>query len=104
MGTGASCKLMPCDDWLGPTVCTKGDGFLNYRCLCKPGYCAINGVCQRTNRNTSVGFLNPALYKHPEAFLDITRGDNRCARRGRPCCGGYDAGDGWDPVTGLGVI
>ncbi|KAJ2989765.1 hypothetical protein NUW58_g3301 [Xylaria curta] len=44
-----------------------------------------------------IGFLNPTLYKHPEAFNDITIGDN-------PGCGtgGFNATPGWDPVTGLG--
>jgi kumamolisin len=39
-----------------------------------------------------IGFLNPRLYMEPEAFLDITRGDN----------GAYDAAPGWDACTGLG--
>ncbi|KAI1177804.1 peptidase S8/S53 domain-containing protein [Nemania sp. FL0916] len=44
-----------------------------------------------------IGFLNPTLYKHPEAFNDITIGNN-------PGCGtgGFNATPGWDPVTGLG--
>ncbi|KAJ6105126.1 hypothetical protein N7523_010200 [Penicillium sp. IBT 18751x] len=46
---------------------------------------------------TTVGFVNPVLYAHPEAFFDITKGDN-------PGCGtnGFSAAVGWDPVTGLG--
>lgn len=53
----------------------------------------------------SVGFLNPLIYKSNSSavFFDVTEGDNRCARRGAPCCGGYDAAPGWDPTTGLGV-
>ncbi len=45
-----------------------------------------------------IGFLNPTLYKHPEAFNDITIGNN-------PGCGtdGFNATPGWDPVTGLGT-
>ncbi|KAI1437880.1 peptidase S8/S53 domain-containing protein [Xylaria sp. CBS 124048] len=44
-----------------------------------------------------IGFLNPVLYAHPEAFNDITIGGN-------PGCGteGFNATPGWDPVTGLG--
>jgi tripeptidyl-peptidase-1 len=44
-----------------------------------------------------IGFLNPTLYAHPEAFNDITKGSN-------PGCGseGFKAQPGWDPVTGLG--
>ncbi|KAI0872551.1 peptidase S8/S53 domain-containing protein [Hypoxylon argillaceum] len=45
-----------------------------------------------------IGFLNPTLYKYPEAFNDITIGNN-------PGCltGGFNATPGWDPVTGLGT-
>lgn len=44
-----------------------------------------------------IGFLNPTLYAHPEAFNDITEGGN-------PGCGteGFKCQPGWDPVTGLG--
>ncbi|RFU28816.1 hypothetical protein B7463_g7521, partial [Scytalidium lignicola] len=47
---------------------------------------------------SSVGFLNPTLYQNPDAFTDITTGNN-------PGCGtnGFDAVKGWDPVTGLGT-
>lgn len=45
-----------------------------------------------------VGFLNPTIYKHPEAFNDITIGGN-------PGCGteGFTCEVGWDPVTGMGT-
>ena len=45
-----------------------------------------------------IGFLNPTLYAHPEAFNDVTIGNN-------PGCltGGFNATPGWDPVTGLGT-
>ena len=39
------------------------------------------------------GFVNPLLYAHPDAFNDITTGNNN----------GFEAGTGWDPVTGLGT-
>ena len=46
----------------------------------------------------AVGFVNPVLYAHPEAFHDITRGTN-------PGCGtqGFPASPGWDPSSGLGT-
>ncbi|KAL9111665.1 MAG: hypothetical protein Q9227_003939 [Pyrenula ochraceoflavens] len=46
----------------------------------------------------SVGFLNPVMYRHPEAFRDVIEGNN-------PGCGtgGFEAVEGWDPVTGLGT-
>jgi len=45
----------------------------------------------------ALGFLNPFLYANPQAFNDITTGNN-------PGCGtqGFPALAGWDPVTGLG--
>jgi kumamolisin len=48
----------------------------------------INQLLGRT-----VGFINPALYAAPQAFTDITSGNN----------GGYECEPGWDPVTGLGT-
>ncbi|KAJ4496106.1 subtilisin-like protein [Lentinula edodes] len=44
-----------------------------------------------------MGFMNPWIYAHPEAFNDITNGSN-------PGCGttGFPALKGWDPVTGVG--
>jgi tripeptidyl-peptidase I len=45
-----------------------------------------------------VGFINPTIYAHADAFNDITSGNN-------PGCGtkGFTAVPGWDPVTGLGT-
>ncbi|KAJ5336035.1 hypothetical protein MYU51_020039 [Penicillium brevicompactum] len=47
---------------------------------------------------STVGFVNPVLYAHPEAFFDVTSGSN--AGCGTP---GFAAIEGWDPVTGLGT-
>jgi len=54
---------------------------------------------QRLNAGkSSLGFLNPLFYKNPSAFNDVTSGNN-------PGCGtnGFNAAEGWDPVTGLGT-
>lgn len=50
------------------------------------------------NGKSPLGFLNPFLYANPQAFFDVTTGDN-------PGCGtnGFPASKGWDPVTGLGT-
>jgi kumamolisin len=40
----------------------------------------------------SAGFVNPQLYKNPQALRDITSGNN----------GDYTAAAGWDACTGLG--
>jgi len=58
-----------------------------------------------TAGKSSLGFLNTFLYQtfsaNPDAFIDITSGNN-----GEGCCNdgeGFDAAPGWDPVTGLGA-
>jgi kumamolisin len=38
------------------------------------------------------GFVQPVLYANPQAFNDITQGNN----------GAFSAGPGWDATTGLG--
>ncbi|GAM88207.1 hypothetical protein ANO11243_062380 [Dothideomycetidae sp. 11243] len=45
-----------------------------------------------------IGFVNPVLYSNPWVMNDITNGSN-------PGCGtnGFDAVEGWDPVSGLGT-
>ncbi|KAI7370084.1 hypothetical protein KC336_g20933, partial [Hortaea werneckii] len=45
-----------------------------------------------------VGFVNPVLYTFPSVLNDVVNGTN-------PGCGteGFQAVEGWDPVTGLGT-
>lgn len=46
-----------------------------------------------------VGFINQTLYRHPEAFNDITVGSNfGCSATTE----GFSAVEGWEPVSGLG--
>lgn len=47
---------------------------------------------------SSVGFINPTIYKYPQIFNDINSGGNQGC--GTP---GFTAVSGWDPVTGLGT-
>ncbi|EGG16273.1 peptidase C53 family protein [Cavenderia fasciculata] len=56
-----------------------------------------------------VGFMNPLLYQiaaeHPEAFYDVTVGNNRCGVTGfdPTCCTyGWNALPGYDQTSGLG--
>jgi len=55
-----------------------------------------------------LGYANPMLYwmadNCPEAFHDVTIGDNQSNEDGDLCQYGYPAAAGWDPVTGLGSI
>ncbi|KAI2786887.1 Tripeptidyl-peptidase sed2 [Penicillium oxalicum] len=63
---------------------------------------------------SSLGFLNPWLYSHPDALNDITVGgstgcDGNARFGGRPNgspvvpYASWNATEGWDPVTGLGT-
>jgi len=45
-----------------------------------------------------LGFLNPFLYQHPEAFHDVILGENKGEGPS-----GFKASKGWDPSTGLGT-
>jgi len=47
---------------------------------------------------STVGFVNPTLYANPQAFHDITVGNNSECNTD-----GFFAIPGWDPVTGLGT-
>jgi subtilase family serine protease len=55
-----------------------------------------------------LGFVNPAIYRiargplYHQAFHDITTGDNTVVLNGVTITG-YQAGPGWDPVTGWGT-
>ena len=57
----------------------------------------INEVRLAAGKST-IGFVNPTLYAHPEVLHDITVGNNSG-------CGtaGFFAAEGWDPVTGYGT-
>ena len=59
------------------------------------GFSALVAEAREKQGKAALGFLAPHLYKLPRGagFRDITSGSN----------GAYQAGAGWDPVTGLGV-
>ena len=50
-----------------------------------------------------VGFMNPLIYKNPQAFFDVTVGSNKVGRGGPPLPYGFNCSTGWDPVTGMGT-
>jgi len=70
------------------------------------GMVALVNSARRAAGNSTVGFLNPALYSlYPSFANDVTSGDNRCLSSGRSCCSqGFYATAGWDPASGLGSI
>lgn len=55
----------------------------------------VNDVRLQNGKST-LGFLNPMIYKSAAAFNDITTGSSTG-------CGGWPAKSGWDAVTGLGT-
>ncbi|KAG6127030.1 hypothetical protein E4U38_006522 [Claviceps purpurea] len=60
----------------------------------------INDARLRAGKR-SVGFINPVLYQHGDAFLrDVRRGFNT----GCGVAEAFRAGPGWDAVTGLGSV
>ncbi|MGO9060600.1 MAG: protease pro-enzyme activation domain-containing protein [Candidatus Binataceae bacterium] len=50
-------------------------------------------ACINQLKEHNVGYINPAIYNHPEAFNDVTRGNN----------GAYSADNKWDACTGMGT-
>jgi len=58
----------------------------------------LNDIRLQAGKPT-LGWLNPLLYANADSFNDVTSGSN-------PGCGtsGYEASNGWDPVTGLGTL
>eukprot|EP00958_Prasinococcus_capsulatus_P009335 scaffold910_cov396-Prasinococcus_capsulatus_cf.AAC.56 len=58
----------------------------------------LNDLRLVQGKNT-LGFLNPWLYSNPDGWTDITSGHNE----GCDYDDGFEAYEGWDPVTGLGT-
>jgi kumamolisin len=56
-----------------------------------PLYAGLIALANAAN-GRDAGFVNPILYGDPQAFRDITSGNN----------GAFSAGPGWDACTGLG--
>ena len=50
-----------------------------------------------------MGFLNPFLYQHPEAFFDVVTGTNAIGSGSALLDFGFAAAAGWDAATGLGT-
>lgn len=65
------------------------------------GVVSLLNDARQARGKAPLGYLNPLLYAHPEAFTDITVGQNP---GGGGCgIGGFSCAVGWDPVTGLGT-
>ena len=99
-----------------PDVAGNADPATGYRIVLNGAWTSIGGtsavaplwaglVALLNQRMTAlgkppVGFLQPVLYAHPDAFRDITVGTNDIDGT----VGKYAAGPGWDPCTGLGSV
>lgn len=58
----------------------------------------------RAKAGKKLGFVNPLLYAHPEAFTDVVKGTNAVKdQHGHGGDVGWSAEKGWDACTGLGT-
>lgn len=79
-----------------------------------PSFAGLLALVVQKNGNNRLGNINTNLYSlaqiSPNAFHDITQGNNRqSCQSGTPNCTGntyigYDAGPGYDQATGLGSV
>jgi tripeptidyl-peptidase-1 len=60
-------------------------------------FAKINGLRLAAGK-PALGFLNPFIYKNPDAFFDVTSGTNSDAKKY-----GFTAVKGWDAATGFGT-
>ena len=67
------------------------------------GYVSLLNEARLKAGKPPMGFLNPFLYQHPEAFTDVTLGSNKVDHDGQALPYGFNCSKGWDPVTGLGT-
>jgi len=95
-----------------PDVAANADPQTGYRVLVDGEQMVIGGtsavaplmaaLIARVNQGKGkpAGFINPTLYADPSLCRDITQGNNITTSTHK----GYNAGPGWDPCTGLGVL
>lgn len=69
------------------------------------GVISLVNAARFTAGGNALGWLNPALYQHHEAFVkDVTDGRNNCTCLETCCSEGFEATAGWDPASGLGSL
>jgi len=59
--TGGTCRVLPCFSWRGEVDCSPFR-----KCLCKPGFCSVDGVCVkqqkgRTDADNLIAILSAVL-------------------------------------------
>lgn len=70
---------------------------------CFAGLVSLLNEARAKRSMPPLGFLNPFIYSNPQAFTDITKGNNKIDRAGGPMQYGFETAKGWDPVTGMGT-
>jgi subtilase family serine protease len=87
-----------------PGVVASGGGFS--RDFARPVWAGIVAIADQY-AGRRLGFINSAIYeigrsaRYQRAFHDVTKGNNS-VQVGSVTVRGFDAGPGWDPVTGWG--
>eukprot|EP00511_Aplanochytrium_stocchinoi_P009993 CAMPEP_0204866092 /NCGR_PEP_ID=MMETSP1348-20121228/15791_1 /ASSEMBLY_ACC=CAM_ASM_000700 /TAXON_ID=215587 /ORGANISM="Aplanochytrium stocchinoi, Strain GSBS06" /LENGTH=461 /DNA_ID=CAMNT_0052017807 /DNA_START=609 /DNA_END=1994 /DNA_ORIENTATION=+ len=61
-------------------------------------FAKLNGI-RLSKGKSPLGWLNPFIYQHADAFQDVTIGSNGCS----PFVKGFEAISGWDPSSGVGT-
>jgi tripeptidyl-peptidase-1 len=73
-----------------------------------PAFAGVLGLVTSKLGAKRLGFANPLIYqtygKDKSSFTDVTQGRNWSTENNRNCPDGYNAAEGWDATTGLGVI
>jgi len=109
-------SMFPAGGRAMPDVCALGEG---YEVICDgmvflfrgtsasaPTFAAMISLLNEARLQAGMspmGYLNPFLYQHPEAFNDVIQGTNAITKHGNTVPYGYNVAKGWDPVTGLGT-
>jgi subtilase family serine protease len=89
----------------GSTPCSTGWYDIGGTSLSSPEWAGLVAIADQI-KGSNVGFMNQKLYDlaanaatYASDFFDVTTGNNQTD----PSIPGYNAGTGWDPVTGLGT-
>mmetsp|Transcript_76382 Transcript_76382/g.159052 ORF Transcript_76382/g.159052 Transcript_76382/m.159052 type:complete len:572 (-) Transcript_76382:361-2076(-) len=93
-----------------PDISAQAQNFFVYAGFPEPGvagtscasptaagiFALLNDARLQAGKST-LGFLNPFIYKHADAFNDVTTGSSESS------CGEWPATKGWDAATGVGT-
>merc|ERR1712032_831594 len=82
-----------------PQGCGSGGKGTSYASPTFAGIVSLLNEARLQANLPRMGFLNPFLYKHADAFTDITDGRNNDSS----LLYGFPAAMGWDAATGLGT-